>query len=235
MPRPFGPAVHGADPNDLVQFDYFDMGLATTGERYILMVRDNHSEYAWLYPSCDMTEETAAHSLLDWCTWFGAPTSFMSDDPTHFKNETLHFLSNGLRTKHHFTVPYCPWSNGVVERLGKELLRVARSLLSELQARPNEWPQIVPVITSALNNGPFQKRNNVASITAFTGAQLSTPMKTFIRSVDSVPTTITEAQYERSVNIADLVRCMDELRLTVASSVQSERKRVRKSRSRGDL
>lgn len=53
-------------------------------------------------------------------------------------NATLRMLDKGLRTPHHFTLPYFPWSNGAIERLGKELLRVARSILSELQQRSDE-------------------------------------------------------------------------------------------------
>lgn len=57
----------------------------------------------------------------------------MRDGPTHFKNETLRLVAKGLQVPHHFTLPYSPWSNGAVERLGKEMLRFFRSVVSELQ------------------------------------------------------------------------------------------------------
>lgn len=41
----FGLDLHGTDPNDLVQFDHLDLGLSSTGERYVLMILDGHSGY----------------------------------------------------------------------------------------------------------------------------------------------------------------------------------------------
>lgn len=37
---------------------------------------------------------------------------------------------------HNFTLPYFPWSNGAVEHLGRELLRIARELILEFQQPP---------------------------------------------------------------------------------------------------
>lgn len=68
----------------------------------------------------------------------------MLDGPTSFRNETLGLFCKVLRTPHHFTLPYCPRSNGAVEILGKELLRVFRALLSELQMNQADWPQLIP-------------------------------------------------------------------------------------------
>lgn len=100
------------------------------------MVHDDHSEYKWLfaYPSTDAVN--AAASLIDWWAAFCDPRGFMPDGPAHFKNHTLSMLSKLLCVKHDFMLPYIPWSNGAVERLGKKLLRTFRVVLSELQLRP---------------------------------------------------------------------------------------------------
>lgn len=45
----------------------------------------------------------------------------------------MRLVSKGLNTAHHFTLPYYHWSNGAVERLEIEVLRVFRSVLYELQ------------------------------------------------------------------------------------------------------
>lgn len=82
------------------------------------MLRDDHSDYKWFFPFGDTSAENAAQAIIDWCAAFGALSSFMTDGPTHFKNETLRLVSKGLMDPHHFKIPYCPWSNGAVERLG---------------------------------------------------------------------------------------------------------------------
>lgn len=89
VPRPFGPALHGTIPNDLFQFDYIELGDSETGDKYILMVREDHSGYSWLYPATTTNAKTAEIALLDWSPAFGAPTGLMLDGPAHLKNETI--------------------------------------------------------------------------------------------------------------------------------------------------
>lgn len=236
VPRPFGPAFHGTKPNDLVQFDYIELGKSTTGEKHVLMLRDDHSGYCWFYPSVDQTAQSTANALLDWCAAFGPQHSaFMSDGPTHFKNETIRLLTKGLHSRHHFTLPYCPWSNGAVERLGRELLRISRALLSKTQFPKEEWPQLPPIFQSAINNSPSPARNNIAPITAFTGAAPSRPIDTFIRTTDSSVVTLTDIQRERALHVDSLIKYMDQLHPMIHSQLQKNRSQSRSVRSRGEL
>jgi hypothetical protein len=45
-------------------------------------------------------------------------------------------LQDALRADHHFTTAYTPWANGTVERVGREVLRATRALLSEYRTAP---------------------------------------------------------------------------------------------------
>lgn len=235
VPRPYGPAFHGTSANDLLQFDYIEVAPSTTGDKYVLMLRDDHSDYKWFFAFADTSAENAAHAIVDWCAAFGVPKSLMSDGPTHFKNETLNRLSKGLKVPHHFTLPYTPWSNGAVERLGKELLRVFRSITSELLLRPEEWPDLLPIVQSALNNAPSPQRRNIPPVTAFTGLDSSPPIATFIRSSTTTPMTISDVARERAVNLYALQTKIAELHPLVQESLESSRKRIRESSSRGKL
>lgn len=133
------------------------------------------------------------------------------DCPTHFKNETVRQLTKGLRTHHHFTLPHCPLANGSIDRLVKGLIRAARALLSELQLCHDGWSQLVAIFQSAMNNVPSPLHNNVTSITASTGRQLSTPISTFLKTWDFKTLTNTEAQQEKAINITDLIMFMDQV------------------------
>lgn len=73
IPRPFGPALHGSKTNDLLQFDYIDLGKAISGPKYVLMLCDDHSEYSWMFAFPDTTAGNAAHALIDWCAAFNVP------------------------------------------------------------------------------------------------------------------------------------------------------------------
>lgn len=96
------------------------------------MLRDDLSDCKWFLAIPDTGAENAASALIDWSAVFGTRKGLMSDGPTHFCNETVRLFSKGLKVPHHFTLPNFPWSNGVVERLGKEALKKFRALILEL-------------------------------------------------------------------------------------------------------
>ena len=52
---------------------------------------------------------------------------------------------------HHVTLPYCPWENGSVEVVGKDLLFTCRDLCSELQVAVDEWDAVLPLAEYAIN------------------------------------------------------------------------------------
>lgn len=235
IPRPFGPSVHGTRPNDLIQFDYIELGKSTTGDKYVFMIRDDHSGYAWFYPTVNQEAEQAAVALIDWSAAFGSPLMLMSDGPSHFRNETMRLLAKGMQCRHHFTLPYCPWSNGGIERLGKELLRTARAIISELQLRVDSWPDVIPVIQSALNLSPSPQRHNVCPLTAFTGQEPRPPISTIVRSDTAKPITMSDLQRERAIHIDELVKLMADMRPTIQTSLSENRRRLREHMSRGHM
>lgn len=199
------------------------------------MLRDDHSNYCWLFSFPDTLAENAARAIIDWSAAFGVPRGLMSDGPTHFKNETLRRVSKGLRVPHHFTLPYTPWSNGAVERLGKELLRVFRAVCSELQLRPEEWPDLLPLVQSAINNAPSPQRADIPPVTAMTGMDATTPISTFYRSSKTLPVTVSDVARERVLNVDMLCKRVTELHPVIQDVLQDNRRRMRDRTSKGKL
>lgn len=183
--------MHGTKPNDFFQFEYVELGQSTHGEKYMLMVRKDHSSYAWFFAFSYTSAENAARAIIDWPAAFGVPNGLMLDAPTHFKNETLRLVAKGLKKPHRLTFPYYPWSNGAVERLGKDIVRKFRAVLSELLFRPKECPDLLPLVQSALNNAPSAQRGKVAPLTAFTGQDSIPPVKNFLGTETSAPVALT--------------------------------------------
>lgn len=113
--------------------------------------------------------ENTAQAILEWSAALNPPNALMSDEGSHLKNETVRLVSRSLKAPHHFTLPYTPWSIGGVDRLGKEVLKLYLAILSQLQMRSKEWPNLLHIVRNALNNFPCPQRRNIAPIKIFTG------------------------------------------------------------------
>lgn len=46
---PLGPAVHGTSQNDLLQLDYIEIEKANLGEKYAVLLKDEHSNFCWFH------------------------------------------------------------------------------------------------------------------------------------------------------------------------------------------
>lgn len=223
VPRPFGPSVHGTNPNSLLQFDYIEIAPSTTEEKYVLMLRDDRFDYKWVFSFTDTKAQNAATAIIDWLAAFGVPKGLMSDGPTHFKNETIRLLNKQLKVPHHFTLPYSPWSSGAIERLGKELLKVFRPITSDLQIRSEEWPDLLPVVQSVLNNSPSSQRGDIAPVKAFTGMDATPPISTFLRSSTLQIMTVQQVCEERFQHVKELQKVLEDLHTLVQESLHSNR------------
>lgn len=56
-----------------MQFDHIDMRMGSIGDKYVFMIRDDHSGCTWFYPTTGTDAEPAALALLDLCAAFGLP------------------------------------------------------------------------------------------------------------------------------------------------------------------
>jgi len=130
---------------------------------------------------------------------------------------------------------WCSWSNGAVERLGREVLRAFRATISELQIGFQEWPDLVPLVQSSLNNSPSPQRGNKAPITIFIGAPASTAISTFLRHQTGRLVSISDAAKEKTLNLEKVKAIVDNIRETVSTTLADNRTRKRNANSRGAL
>ena len=176
VPRPLGHALHATKPNMLLHFDFCYMSTGDKGYTYVLILKDDFSGYIWLIPTKAVTAEVVADALISWFSSFGVVTQWVSDRGTHFKNELVKLLRDQVRADHHFTLAYCPKSNGTVEVVCRELIRAIRAILSEFQLSHSSWAQVLPIVQSVLNNTRLPRLGNRCPITAFTGLPQDTPL-----------------------------------------------------------
>lgn len=78
----------------------------------------------------------------------------------NFQNETVRLVFSGLKTKHNFIIPYNLWTNWVIWRLKKEVMRVFKPLLSELRMEHSECLKILKPVQYALKNKLSSRNKN---------------------------------------------------------------------------
>lgn len=118
------------------------------------MLRDDHSDYKCLFDSEFTSADNAATTIIKWCVAFDVPNALMSDGSYHFRNDVERNVLRDLTVSHHLTLPYTPWSNGAVERLGKKLHPEFRAIISKLRLRPEDWKDLLLLMKSSLDNFP---------------------------------------------------------------------------------
>lgn len=226
--RPLGHSLHAARPNELIHFDYCYMGRGEGDFTCTLIIKDDLSGYVWFKPCEHADSETTAEKLTEWFSSFGIVTKWISDQGSHFKNEVIRKLGNFLRVNHHFTLPYCPWYNGTVEVVCRELSRTTRALLYEFQLPPSAWPSVLPLVQSALNSAPSKKLNNHRPLTVFSGLPSVSPILAIVRKEDGV-STVKDIEFEKSNALIDLENLREKLSVMHRDCAESSNKKRKAS------
>jgi hypothetical protein len=236
VPRPYGPTLRATKPNTILHFDYLQLPESEEQDKYVLVLKDGMSGYCELVPLAEATARTTADALEQWFMRYGVVKVWVSDQGTHFKNETIEALRKTLGATHHFVTAYCPWANGAIEVVNRILQRAMKALLSERQLRPNQWPQVLPMVQAVLNHQPADRLGNVAPVTAFLGLPATTPVSG-IRPYEE-PTDATEAEVSAVVrqHVEDLADALEGLHreVTRQSDRRKETKRQRRAKQVGE-
>jgi len=133
--RPLGEAIQAEERNQVLQYDFLvikDSDAPETTQR-ILVITDDLSYFVELISCGEAKALLAPEALLDWYKRLGLGLYHVSDQGTHFKNEIISELNLVMQTEHHFVIPYIHQANGTMERVYQGILKVLKSLLSELR------------------------------------------------------------------------------------------------------
>lgn len=187
IPRPNLATERASEPNEMIHFDFVHVRSGSDADshdptKYILVVMDNYSRYVHLYPSARADADTVVDALLDWFSRYGIAFAWTSDNGSHFFNEIIRSLASYYGVRHHFTAVYAPWSNGVVERVNREIRHILSSLMADRLARDDSWPWYLPIVTFALNNSHSSAIAGFTPFEAFLGRTMQSPLVTVFRS-----------------------------------------------------
>jgi transposase InsO family protein len=181
--RPYSPQWRSICPNQGIHFDYLYMGDTWGGCKYILVLKDDLTHYCELVACETPTTQVVVDALLAWGSRFGMPEVWISDQGTHFKNKVMKALAQRLKVDHQFSLAYCPWRNGTVERLNRDIIQVMRILLREYQLAETEWEYLLPVVQANLNMTKVASLKGASPCQAFTALEPKTPLDVIIGDV----------------------------------------------------
>ena len=177
IPRPLGTQLLAERPGEVHMMDYIKIWPSESGWEYVLMQADKFSKLVELTATHAPTAIPACKALLAWASRWGRPEWLISDVGTHFVNHALKLLNEKLGVQHHVTLAHCPWSNGSIEVVGKQLLRVLRILLSEFKLGLEKWEEVLELIQYILNHVLRKQLGNRCAVHVMTGHEPDTALE----------------------------------------------------------
>jgi hypothetical protein len=129
-----------------------------------------------------------------------------------------------LKAKQHFTTANCPWSNGTIESACKQVIRAFRAVLSELQMYADEWPEVVNMVQSVLNNSLSTRLNKRTPMQVFTGHAETTPLAVMLKDNVPVNAPLDYIKAQKLMEVEKLSKAMTEIPAQVAEKATRDRK-----------
>jgi len=142
------------------------------GNRYILLLVDDATRFMWavLLPSKDAAAEAIKKVKVAAEVESGRKLKVLrTDNGGEFTvaEFTAYCADEGI--KRHFSAPYSPQQNGVVERRNQTVVAMARALLKQRQMPSRFWGEAVMTAVHILNRSPTKALKNATPYEAWHG------------------------------------------------------------------
>ena len=164
---PFGTFKALADRFKHIHVDIIVMQYSQ-GYRYCLMCIDRFSRWPEAVPIANMEAPTVASALLStWIARFGVSLKIMIEQGRQFESRLFEELCRLLGIKHLRTTAYHPASNGMVERLHRQLKAAIKC------HDTSNWVEILPIVLLGIKTAIKDDLNATAAEMIYgTGIQL---------------------------------------------------------------
>ncbi|POM80628.1 Hypothetical protein PHPALM_1510 [Phytophthora palmivora] len=95
--RTLGPDIYATTRNKCLHMDYLSLGESYGSAHYVLVLKDELTHYCELIAADPATSGTAVEAVLDWFKRFGLPSTWVSDNGSHFKAAVVAELAERLK------------------------------------------------------------------------------------------------------------------------------------------
>lgn len=89
---------------------------------------DDLSDFVWLEPTEACTAALTIGHVLRWCIVLGVPDIWVKDAASHLQNPLMQQLEKALNVVRRFAQANSLWSNGVCERMMREVVRTLKAV-----------------------------------------------------------------------------------------------------------
>ena len=122
-------SIHTTQPLELVCTDYLKLEQCKGGIQYILLVTDHFTRYSVAVPTKNQTAKTTADAIFNhFIVHYGIPATLHSDQGAQFEGNIIRELCDIMDVRKSRTTPYHPMSNGITERMNRNLLKMLGTL-----------------------------------------------------------------------------------------------------------
>ena len=233
VPRPLGSQLKATQRGEILCMDYMYIGkhAANHNYEYILVLKDKFSGYVELIPCESPNSVKAAESIGWWIARFTKPKYLMSDRGTHFTAKLIHELSKFFNIEHHFTTAYCPWSNGSVERVNRDIKGLLKVMVQSSGTESDMWPYLLPAVMNVINSTSSATLGGFAPKEIFVGMPRYDPFQYIISShgkeaIDNVLDTIDMSSDKVKAHFVKLKASLDTMYEEIQPKVLRARNRV---------
>eukprot|EP00924_Labyrinthula_sp_SR-Ha-C_P004276 snap_masked-scaffold_3-processed-gene-19.39-mRNA-1 protein AED:0.47 eAED:0.49 QI:0/0/0/0.25/1/1/4/0/1284 len=116
--------------------------------------------YGWILTLVDSLTRT---TILRYCAKATTDKVVITDRGSHFISKVIEDFLRQSGCVHNFTATYVSHTAGAVEVQNKNILKHLRSIISEFGLGDSDWPDILPMIQSFLNQNPLTCRGTKLS------------------------------------------------------------------------
>ena len=178
---------------------------ATAGWKYICVFMDVFSRHVTFYKFRDKSMISFTRALEDYVAHVGCPTKLSCDNGAEFCNELVEATTKVMGIKKRTSVVYRPQSQGMVERINREIVD---QLTKRLRQFSTKWPEHMHYVALA-HNASTSSRTGESPNMVFFGRELPIPSFTDI-SVNTLRNKsvkeYVEQMKQRVANVHEAVR-----------------------------
>ena len=151
--------------------DLIQLPPVPAGWKYVCVFMDVFSRHVTLYKFKDKSTQTFARALEDYVTHVGCPQKLTCDNGAEFCSELVDAVVKVMGIKKKTSVVYRPQSQGMVERMNRQLID---QLTKRLHQFGKSWPEHMHYVALAHNAAPAARTGETPNLVFF-GRELPIP------------------------------------------------------------